>query len=319
MEHPEETNTASNTLTPDLLALIFGFVPLSSDLVALAWTCRSFNALSAQRIRNQEKANVETLEEKTGVYLYDIDYNRKWLIDSVNTVIEAEKQLAGQKSASSKKSTPKGFGKRARSFFRRSKKKETAAELPTLCLFLVGESPTGIRDVLGEFSEGKVNVLSNETTQKTAKALVSGECKSTITFALGLEEKKIDLRLKVLDTAVQPSRLLQKKTSRTSLYAEAHCCIVCCDVTCEKSWGRVKLWFNEIRKYAVDDVVPILAITNSDKTNARVVKSDQIRSLCCKKNVCAFEISENSGKNVEKMFKLAAQLCVDRFLSEKVE
>eukprot|EP01120_Amphizonella_sp_Union-15-10_P013511 TRINITY_DN6267_c0_g1_i1.p1 TRINITY_DN6267_c0_g1~~TRINITY_DN6267_c0_g1_i1.p1 ORF type:complete len:200 (+),score=24.36 TRINITY_DN6267_c0_g1_i1:47-646(+) len=113
---------------------------------------------------------------------------------------------------------------------------------------------------------------------------------------LELEGKTV--KLQIWDTAGQE----RFRTITSSYYRGAHGIIIVYDITDQVSFTNIKLWLQEIERYACDSVSKLLIGNKSDLTDKRAVDFETAQSFASSKNIAFIETSAKLDTNVETAF-----------------
>ncbi|KAL6069777.1 GTP-binding protein YPTM2 [Balamuthia mandrillaris] len=110
------------------------------------------------------------------------------------------------------------------------------------------------------------------------------------------------IKLQIWDTAGQE----RFKTITSSYYRGAHGIIVVYDVTDESSFNNVKLWLQEIEKYACANVNRLLVGNKCDLEAKRVVATASGKEFADNLGIPFLETSAKDSTNVETAFTTMA-------------
>jgi len=88
------------------------------------------------------------------------------------------------------------------------------------------------------------------------------------------------------------------------------------DVTDAESFNKVNWWFNEITKYAKENVSKLLVGNKSDLVSERVVTFDQGLDLAKSMGMEFIETSAKNSTNVERAFMIMATQIKKRYQSQ---
>lgn len=152
-------------------------------------------------------------------------------------------------------------------------------------LLLIGDSAVGKSSILlrfcdNTFQEGTVNLTSVDF--KTKNIL--------------LDNKPVQLQ--VWDTAGQE----RFRTITSSFYRGAHGIIVVYDITDQGTFNNVKLWMQEIQRYASAGVCKMLVGNKVDLDDRRVVSTSTAKEYADGLTIPFFETSAKTGVDTEKAF-----------------
>eukprot|EP00771_Trimastix_marina_P004007 gnl/Trimastix_PCT/733.p2 GENE.gnl/Trimastix_PCT/733~~gnl/Trimastix_PCT/733.p2 ORF type:complete len:201 (+),score=46.65 gnl/Trimastix_PCT/733:93-695(+) len=118
-----------------------------------------------------------------------------------------------------------------------------------------------------------------------------------------LEGKTI--KLQIWDTAGQE----RFRTITSSYYRGAHGIIVVYDTTDIESFNDVRLWLNEIERYASENVSKLLVGNKCDLTTKKAVDFNAAKEFADSLGVPFLETSAKNATNVEKAFlTMAAEI-----------
>ncbi|ORZ22243.1 GTP-binding protein ypt1 [Absidia repens] len=106
------------------------------------------------------------------------------------------------------------------------------------------------------------------------------------------------VKLQIWDTAGQE----RFRTITSSYYRGAHGIIVVYDVTDPDSFNNIKLWLNEIGRYASEGVNKLLIGNKNDLTDQKVIQTEQLKELSDTLGIPFLETSAKESVNVEKAF-----------------
>jgi len=162
-------------------------------------------------------------------------------------------------------------------------------------LLLIGDSAVGKSSVLlrfcdNAFQDGTVNLTSVDFKTKTVQ--VDGK----------------PYQLQVWDTAGQE----RFRTITSSFYRGAHGIIVVYDITDQSSFNNVKLWMQEIQRYASAGVCKMLVGNKQDLDDRRVVTTSSAKEYASGLNVPFLETSAKTGYDVELAFQTLTQEIINQ-------
>merc|ERR1711924_73634 len=106
------------------------------------------------------------------------------------------------------------------------------------------------------------------------------------------------IKLQIWDTAGQE----RFRTITSSYYRGAHGIIVVYDVTDQESFNNVKVWLQEIDRYANENVNKLLVGNKSDLTSKKVVDTETAKAFADELGIPFLETSAKSAANVEQSF-----------------
>jgi len=107
-----------------------------------------------------------------------------------------------------------------------------------------------------------------------------------------------DIHLQVWDTAGQE----RFRTITSSFYRGAHGIIVVYDITDPTSFNNVKLWMQEIQRYATAGVCKMLVGNKMDYEDRRAISATTAKEYADGLHIPFTETSAKTGANVETAF-----------------
>ncbi|KAJ5070973.1 ras and ef-hand domain-containing protein [Anaeramoeba ignava] len=123
------------------------------------------------------------------------------------------------------------------------------------------------------------------------------------------------VKLQIWDTAGQE----RFRTITGTYYRNADGIMVVYDITNKDTFDQIKLWFQEIKKNAPENVVNILVGNKTDLAQQRVVSYEDGQKLA-KQFKCDFlEVSAKSNSNVQESFHLLAEQTLQNFNKKKTK
>eukprot|EP01110_Echinostelium_bisporum_P007097 TRINITY_DN27394_c0_g1_i1.p1 TRINITY_DN27394_c0_g1~~TRINITY_DN27394_c0_g1_i1.p1 ORF type:complete len:196 (-),score=19.01 TRINITY_DN27394_c0_g1_i1:420-1007(-) len=157
-------------------------------------------------------------------------------------------------------------------------------------LLLIGDSAVGKSSLLlrfcdNTFIDGTVNLTSVDF--KTKNVTVEGK----------------QVQLQVWDTAGQE----RFRTITSSFYRGAHGIIVVYDITDAATFNNVKLWMQEIQRYASAGVIKMLVGNKLDQEDKRQVTASAAKDLAASLSIEFTETSAKSGAEVDQAFQMIAE------------
>ena len=108
------------------------------------------------------------------------------------------------------------------------------------------------------------------------------------------------------------------RTITSSYYRGAHGIIVVYDVTDQESFNNVKVWLQEIDRYANENVNKLLVGNKSDLTSKKVVDTETAKAFADELGIPFLETSAKSAANVEQSFMTMAAEIKKRMASQPV-
>jgi len=153
-------------------------------------------------------------------------------------------------------------------------------------LLLIGDSAVGKSSLLlrfcdNAFQEGNVNLTSVDFKTKN----------------LTIEGKTVQLQ--VWDTAGQE----RFRTITSSFYRGAHGIIVVYDIADQTSFNNVKLWMQEIQRYASAGVCRMLVGNKVDLADHRAIEFNTAKEYADNLSIPFSETSAKTGTEVDKVFE----------------
>ncbi|CCE62671.1 hypothetical protein TPHA_0D00270 [Tetrapisispora phaffii CBS 4417] len=129
---------------------------------------------------------------------------------------------------------------------------------------------------------------------------------STIGVDFKIKTVELDgktVKLQIWDTAGQE----RFRTITSSYYRGSHGIIIVYDVTDQESFNSVKMWLQEIDRYATSTVLKLLVGNKSDMTDKRVVEYDVAKEFAEQNKMPFLETSALDSTNVEEAFLTMAR------------
>lgn len=120
-----------------------------------------------------------------------------------------------------------------------------------------------------------------------------------------------DTKAYIWDTAGQESY----RSLITNYYRDCQGAIIVFDVTDIKSFGNLKYWRDEVRKYNPGKHVEEIIIANKiDKTRERIVTEEMIEHFCSEEGIQYIETSAKQLLNTDKYF----QILINNIAAKKI-
>lgn len=116
------------------------------------------------------------------------------------------------------------------------------------------------------------------------------------------------VKLQIWDTAGQE----RFRTITSTYYRGAHGIVVVYDVTDRESFESVRMWMQEIARYASDGVNCMIIGNKNDNTSKRTVTFEEGSELANKLKLPFIETSAKEASNVESAFNLITQVIYER-------
>ena len=127
-----------------------------------------------------------------------------------------------------------------------------------------------------------------------------------------INNKKI--KLQIWDTAGQE----RFRTITTSYYKGAHAIVIVFDITDKDSFEHVKIWMQDIDKFAKQGVMRILVGNKCDLEHQRAVTKNEGNEMALKYGIKYLETSAKDTINIENLFVDTAKKLLEKQQSSKV-
>jgi len=127
-----------------------------------------------------------------------------------------------------------------------------------------------------------------------------------------IDNKKI--KLQIWDTAGQE----RFRTITTSYYKGAHAIVIVFDITDKDSFEHVKVWMQDIDKFAKQGVMRILVGNKCDLEHQRAVTKDQGNEMALKYGIKYIETSAKDTINIEELFVNTAKNLMTKQQNTKI-
>ncbi|CCF57350.1 hypothetical protein KAFR_0C03580 [Kazachstania africana CBS 2517] len=140
------------------------------------------------------------------------------------------------------------------------------------------------------------------------------------TIGVDFKIKTIELdgktvKLQIWDTAGQE----RFRTITSSYYRGSHGIIIVYDVTDQESFNGVKMWLQEIDRYATSAVLKLLVGNKCDLDGKRMVEYDVAKEFAESNNMPFLETSALDSTNVEEAFLTMARQIKESFAQQKIQ
>jgi len=158
--------------------------------------------------------------------------------------------------------------------------------------------------MVGDAGVGKSSLLL-----RFADDMFSGQYISTIGVDFKIKSLEIDgkpVTLQIWDTAGQE----RFRTITSSYYRGAHGIIMVYDVSDKITFTNVKLWLDEIDRYALKSVTKMLVANKSDL--ARAVDVQEAKAFADSKGMIYMETSAKTAANVNESFYALSKQIKDK-------
>ena len=166
--------------------------------------------------------------------------------------------------------------------------------------------------IIGESGVGKTCLLLRFTDDSfTANHLTTIGIDFKIKI-INIENKII--KLQIWDTAGQE----RFRTITTSYYKGAHAIVIVFDITDKDSFEHVKVWMQDIDKFAKQGVMRILVGNKCDLEHQRAVTKDQGNEMALKYGIKYIETSAKDTINIEELFVNTAKNLMSKQNNNKI-
>lgn len=155
--------------------------------------------------------------------------------------------------------------------------------------------------LIGDSGTGKSNLLL-----RYADDFYKADIGSTIGVDFKVKTRTIDgkvAKMTLWDTAGQE----RFRTITSSYYRGSHGIVVVYDVTDRESFSRVRMWMQEIAKYAGPYTQKLLVGNKVDLVSKRLVTTDEGQMMADELEVHFLETSALNSHNVESAFEMLLQ------------
>ena len=98
---------------------------------------------------------------------------------------------------------------------------------------------------------------------------------------------------------------------RSHYFLDASAALVVFDFTRKETFENLKVWFEDIQQYC--GTIPCLILANKNDLPNKAVSKDELDKLASNNKVEIVETSAKTGDNVEKVFDLVANLCLNTY------
>ena len=166
--------------------------------------------------------------------------------------------------------------------------------------------------LIGDSGVGKSCLLLRYVDETYQESYIS-----TIGVDFKIKTNELDgkvIKLQIWDTAGQE----RFRTITSSYYRGAHGIIVVYDVTDQESFNNVKVWLQEIDRYANENVNKLLVGNKSDLTSKKVVDYETAKAFADELGIPFLETSAKSAANVEQSFMTMGAEIKKRMASQPV-
>ena len=133
------------------------------------------------------------------------------------------------------------------------------------------------------------------------------------TIGVDFSSKYIDLnnktyKIQIWDTAGQE----RFRTITLTYYKGCACALVVYDITNKDSFNNVTTWIENCKNYSTEEILIILVGNKSDLNDKRQVSTEEGEDLADKFGILFFEISTNTGENVNNVFEKSLEIIQKR-------
>lgn len=102
------------------------------------------------------------------------------------------------------------------------------------------------------------------------------------------------------------------RSMTNSYYRGAKGCILCFDVTKSESFYSLERWLKDVTDYVGNDIACVLVATRCGTTaNKREVSTEDALAFAHKKEIPLIELSSLDKQNIDRIFKLLADMMVN--------
>jgi len=159
--------------------------------------------------------------------------------------------------------------------------------------------------LLGETSVGKTCTIMRYIENSYSTSFIT-------TIGIDFKDKVLNIngksiRLRLWDTAGQE----RFRTITTSYIRGADQLIVFYDTTDASTFKYMEDWIKTIHKHGRPDAKPIIVGTKIDGESPRDVPHEDAVTFCKKHNLHYYEVSANTGENIEKMYSDAVRISLN--------
>ena len=160
--------------------------------------------------------------------------------------------------------------------------------------------------IVGEHNVGKTNIISRFADDESNNKVTIG----VDYYDYNLEYKNKIFQLTLWDTAGQEKfRAIIK-----DYYINCSFAIIVYDITDKKSFESVELWVKDCKTYGNKNIHIVLVGNKTDLENERKVSTEEGQNLANEFNMDFFEISAQTGENIENVFQ---KIC--EFISDNID
>ena len=164
--------------------------------------------------------------------------------------------------------------------------------------------------VLGDQAVGKSSLLKMYSEKKF-------EATHMATLGLDFVSKTYtpktggdDMQVKIWDTAGQE----RFRTLTLSFYKQAQGVVLCFDVTNQKSFDNVRMWFEQIESHADAGIAKILVGNKVDLEDERKITSEQAKSMAESQGMKYYDASAKENINIDVFMEdLMNQVYTNKF------
>ena len=119
-----------------------------------------------------------------------------------------------------------------------------------------------------------------------------------------------EMQVKIWDTAGQE----RFRTLTLSFYKQAQGVVLCFDVTNQKSFDNVRMWFEQIESHADAGIAKILVGNKIDLTDERKISKEQAQQMADSQNMKYYDASAKSNINIDTFMEdLMQQVYTNKF------
>ncbi len=157
--------------------------------------------------------------------------------------------------------------------------------------------------VVGDPNVGKTSTISRYIDKTFKKSYVATIGVNILQKMIVIDNKTI--RLVLWDLAGQ----VKYQSMRENFYLGANGALLVFDLTNQKSFENISLWYNDLQKNIRDfkALRLIMCGNKCDLKDKRVVQQDQIEKLASKLNLKYYQTSALTGENIDLIFEILSK------------
>lgn len=159
---------------------------------------------------------------------------------------------------------------------------------------MLGDTSTGKTSLLLRFTEGHYR---DGATNPTVGAFF---------IAKRMTVQGVTCKIQIWDTAGQD----QFKNLAPMYYKNAHCAVICYDMSSPKTFDTLQYWLDELQSHASPGLVVVLCATKSDlQPNA---DTSEVERLAESTGALFFSTSAKKGTNVNEVFEKLSDIILEK-------